>query len=145
MALYKNIPGYNGVYLASDKGDILSLNQKYGKLKLLDNGKGYKIVYLYRNGKRQMFRVHRIIAKLFVPNPNNYTEVNHTKGIKSDNRASQLEWCTRQQNIKHALQTGLTKPICGANHHSAISVFRKSNKKVLRNNNRGVKRYRAFF
>ena len=63
--------------------------------------KGYLRVYLYKNGIRKAFSAHRLIATMFVPNPENKPEVNHKKGIKGDIRASQLEWTTTQENVRH--------------------------------------------
>lgn len=84
------------------------------------------------NGRSQSY--HRIIAECFVPNPYNKHDVNHINGIKTDNRAENLEWSTRFENVIHAYKTGLERPVIGVNHHSSklddelVRYIRKSNK-----------------
>ena len=80
------------------------------------NDDGYVVVrfsYIDRQngGKRKRLNrlVHRLVATAFVKNPHGYLEVNHIDGNKENNAADNLEWCTRQQNIKHAWETGLSK------------------------------------
>lgn len=74
-------------------------------LKPFDDSRGYLRVSL--NGKS--VKIHRIIAQMFVPNPQNLPVVNHKKGNKHDNRASQLEWVTYSENTQHAYAIGLCK------------------------------------
>lgn len=72
-------------------------------LKPFDDSRGYLRVSL--NGKN--VKVHILVAKMFVPNPNSYPVVDHKKGNKHDNRASQLEWCTIAENTRRAHALGL--------------------------------------
>lgn len=67
----------------------------------------YFSIILYDGGKRKTTRIHRLVAGTFIPNPNNYEEVNHIDGNKQNNRVDNLEWCTRSHNQIHALNMGL--------------------------------------
>lgn len=71
---------------------------------------GYIKINLYKDGVEHTVDVHRLVAKAFIPNPNNFPEVNHKHGNKADNRASELEWTTRLDNMQHAMSTGLFIP-----------------------------------
>lgn len=68
---------------------------------------GYKKVSLSVNGKMKTTTVHRIVALTFIPNPHGCKTVNHKDGNKLNNHVDNLEWCSSQQNTKHAAQTGL--------------------------------------
>ena len=61
----------------------------------------------YNDGTRKRERLHRLIAKAFIPNPNNCEFVNHKDGNKANNCIDNLEWCNTSQNTKHAYDTGL--------------------------------------
>ena len=67
----------------------------------------YPRVQLYVSNRKKWFVVHRLIARLFIENPNNYFQVNHIDGNKTNNLPSNLEWCTPMQNIRHALKNKL--------------------------------------
>lgn len=106
--LWKDIKEYEGIYQVSNLGRIKSL--KFMKEKILKpkkTSKGYLQVLLYKNGKRKYFRIHRLVAETFVPNPYNKPEVNHIDGDKENNKENNLEWTTIQENRKHAYKIGL--------------------------------------
>ena len=79
---------------------------------------GYYKVGLYRNGKAKNFKIHRLVAEAFIPNPNNYPQVNHIDGHKNNNCVDNLEWCDNSYNMKEAYRIGLIVP----NHKG---VFKK--------------------
>lgn len=64
--------------------------------------KGYVCTAFRINNETKREKVHRLVAKAFIPNPENKPEVNHKWGIKTDNRVSELEWATGLENMQHA-------------------------------------------
>jgi len=93
----KDIPGYEGKYAATEDGRIYSHKSKRF-LKPYRCTRGYEQQSL--DGKKQF--IHRLVALTYLPNPQNKDFVNHKNGNKSDNRVSNLEWCTRSENMQHA-------------------------------------------
>lgn len=72
-------------------------------LKQVPDGKGYMMVWLYKNKKRQMYKVHRLVAKAFIPNTENKPEVDHINGVKDDNRVENLRWVTSKENFHNPI------------------------------------------
>lgn len=101
--MWKKIVEHNN-YSVSDDG--LVRNDKTGKvLKQIPTYNGYLRVGL----NKKLYRVHILVANAFVKNPNDYPQINHKDGNKQNNNASNLEWCTASQNIRHAHNIGLKK------------------------------------
>lgn len=77
-------------------------------MRFSNHKKGYKILSLTFDGNRKTYKVHRLVALAFIPNPENKPEVNHKDGNKSNNNLDNLEWSTTSENTKHAHENGLT-------------------------------------
>lgn len=97
---------YTGLYKVSNYGRVMSCDRvdKMGRtwkgkvLKLQQGNNGYICVGLSKNGKTKTFSVHRLVATMFIPNPENYPMVNHRDECKTNNCLENLEWCTREYN-----------------------------------------------
>ena len=122
--IWKDVAGFEGLYQISNMGRLkrmatMSHGVGFGvksdrflteKIKLQSNDKnGYLITSLTKGKRQTQFRVHVLVAKAFIPNPENKPTVNHKLGIKTDNRATELEWMTHKEQIIHAQLLGLRK------------------------------------
>lgn len=105
MDEFVEIEGTNGRHKINRLGVITGRQRKVNRRKCHK----YPVAKLEINGKLQLYKLHRLIAKAFIPNPHNYIEVNHINGIKSDYRVENLEWCSPKMNMAHAVATGLLK------------------------------------
>src|SRR5262249_11235252 len=105
--MWREVPGSPG-YLVSHRGDIMSLKRNR-LLAQAETKRGYLAVNLYRDGRPKNFLVHRLVAAAFNgPIPVGYV-VNHRNGLKADNRSSNLEICTPEENREHAKRHGLVR------------------------------------
>lgn len=101
------IPDYEN-YHGSNFGRIKSFKgSKQRILKPSITRYGYLQVFLSKKSKDKPFEIQRLVAQLFVPNPENKLEVNHKDGNKFNNHVSNLEWVTHSENMQHATRTGL--------------------------------------
>ena len=105
MEKWKDIPNFN--YQISDCGRVRNSENGY-ILKQQNNKRGYRVIRIKdKNGIKSSFMVHRLVAAAFCKNDRNLVEVNHKDGVKTNNHANNLEWCTRGENIKHAWDNNL--------------------------------------
>ena len=98
---WKDIPNYEGLYQASSLGQIKRVGKKI--LSLINRGNGYLCVTLYNKGKGKIESVHRLIAITFLGD--NKLVVDHINGIKTDNKISNLRFCSSRENISKGFKS----------------------------------------
>ena len=104
--IWKDVKGYEGYYQISNYGRLKSFKVDSGGriMKLTNQYGGYFSVVLQGKGvPNRSVRIHKLVAEVFLPNPNNLTEINHKDGNKQNNNVANLEWVTRRENIKHSM------------------------------------------
>ena len=114
--IWKDIEGYEGKYQVSNYGNVRSLMYHNAKgikrislLKPATDNRGYFRCALSKNNILKTYKVHRLVAQAFIPNPNNYPQINHLDGNKKNNNAENLEWCTNSVNQIHAYSHNLNQ------------------------------------
>ncbi len=123
---WKPIDGWKDLYEVSNVGRIHALERTVyfidGRIRIFPEhimvnqtnpATGYVMVPLSRDNRTRHYYVHRLVAKAFVPNPENKKYVNHLDGIRCHNTFDNLEWSTHQENIQHAYATGLARILRG--------------------------------
>lgn len=95
---WKSPDGYDGLYLVSNTGIVYSARRR--AILKPDNARGYLQVTLQKDGERNRKKVHRLVAELFIPNPENLPCINHKDENKGNNTVDNLEWCTVEYNNK---------------------------------------------
>ena len=117
--IWKDIEGYEELYQVSNFGRVKRVTTG----RILKGGKntsGYIQIYLYKQGIRDVNRIHRIVAQSFIPNPENKPEINHIDEDKTNNRVDNLEWVTKKENTNHGTRNkrvskALSIPIIATN------------------------------
>lgn len=136
MEQWRDIPGYEGYYQVSDYGNVRSVlfvNNIVRKPRIKNLHKqvgvhGRIYVSLYKDTNRKNCTVHRLVANAFIPNPNNYPEVNHIDGNPQNNNVRNLEWCTKSYNEKHAYHNGLQEKLVAYNNSRKKPIVRNDGK-----------------
>lgn len=106
---YRDVVGFEEYFQVSNLGNVFS-KRSNRILKQAKSKTGYWTFATKiggRNGSKHNFKVHRLVAEAFIPNPESKPFVNHIDGCKTNNMLSNLEWVTHAENVAHALATGL--------------------------------------
>ncbi len=125
MELWKDVVGYEGYYQVSTLGRVRSLDRALDKPNILTGSttvrkgkmlrqkilQGYLYVNLCVHDQRHHYRVHRLVAEAFIPNPDNKPQINHKNGNKLDNRVYNLEWATASENGLHSYANGYSRTV----------------------------------
>ncbi|QVU02042.1 HNH endonuclease family protein [Enterococcus phage vB_EfaS_785CS] len=106
IEIWKDIEGYEGDYQVSNLGRVKSFKYKSERiLKPCVDKDGYRDVRLCKHNKPKHFKIHRLVAEAFIPNPENKPQVNHIDEDKVNNMVSNLEWVTPKENNNHGTRT----------------------------------------
>ena len=100
MEEWRAVPGYEGLYEVSNKGNVRNVRRNK-LLRLPKTNNRYIRISLCKNGIKTGLTVHRLVAEAFLPNPDNLPEVNHKDEDKTNNRVENLEFCDRSYNINY--------------------------------------------
>jgi hypothetical protein len=106
MEIWKDVPGFSNLYQVSNLGNVRSITRYKKVLKPQIDKDGYRSVILKNKGIEKHFRVCRLVATVFVPNPHEKDIVNHIDLNRQNDCDSNLEWCTAQENVTHSVKLG---------------------------------------
>jgi len=111
---WREIDGFNGRYQVSNLGRVRNKNIIMKAFMGFGSGGEYfRIALVHPENGQKKHPVHRLVAKAFIPNPDNKPFINHKNCIRNDNRVSNLEWCTQSENVQHAVKAGRYRPPLG--------------------------------
>ncbi len=125
--IWKDIKEYEGLYQVSNMGRVKSLKRKDASGHLLNERllsiavthSGYKYVGFYKDNQGKKFKVHRLVAQAFIPNPSDYPQVNHIDEDKTNNCVNNLEWCSAKYNANYG--TKIERQIKNTNYKELAS------------------------
>lgn len=118
LEIWKDVEGYEEYYEVSNFGEVKSKDrwrdngrggylQKSKVMTKSPTSTGYFKIGFVKNKIRKEFKIHRLVAIAFIPNPKNKPFINHIDGNPLNNHVSNLEWCTPSENVQHSYETGL--------------------------------------
>lgn len=126
MEIWKDIEGYEGLYQVSNYGRVKSLNKRKGRiLKPAKDKGGYLRVALHKQGTQKHYKIHRLVAQAFIPNPQNLPQVNHKDENPTNNTVQNLEWCDCQYNIDYSQSKQVLCLETGKVYKSVMEVERQ--------------------
>lgn len=104
--IWKDVVGYEGLYQVSNTGKVRSLNYRAVKNRVHEltpktNNSGRLWVELFKDGIARQHLIHRIVGNAFIPNPYKFEEINHKDENPKNNNVNNLEWCTREYNVRY--------------------------------------------
>jgi hypothetical protein len=106
MEIWKDIQGYEGIYMVSNFGNIKTLSTNKISNGWEHNKYGHRKVRLYKNKKAKDFYLHRLVAIAFISQVESKPHINHIDSNPNNNASSNLEWCTHVENMNHARLKG---------------------------------------
>lgn len=132
MEEWKPVKGYEGLYEVSNLGRVKSLNyRRTGKERILKGRKnnwGYLQVILYKDDKRKNYKIHRLVAQAFLPNPDNLPEVNHKDEDKTNNCVDNLEYCNNYYNVNYGTRNERAGKKLKGRKQSEIHIKKRTKK-----------------
>lgn len=124
--VWRDVIGYEGLYQVSDSGHVMSLRTGRILKEGVDKETNIRNIGLYNaQGVRKSYTIHQLVMRTFVGECPPDMEINHDDGDRSNNTLSNLEYCTHQYNIRHAIRTGLYKSPTGENAHASKLTQKK--------------------
>lgn len=133
--IFEDLKGYEESYEISDQGRVFTKRRLDGNRLIYGRelapritNDNYLKITLCKNSICKAFYLHRLVAKQFIPNPENLPQVNHKDGNKANNRADNLEWCTKGFNQAHAvryslMQHGQNRPSAKLTEEQVLAIY----------------------